>query len=110
MPPNVRERLRSNLSRQFLDSTGIFKDAILSILATLAQQERIAISERTKAGLIRARKAGKKLGRPEGSISVILKLADIERMQKEGLGLRAIAKRLRCSVNTVQRVRHRNCM
>jgi len=66
---------------------------------------RIAISERTKTGLIRARKAGKKLGRPEGSVSVVSKLADIERMQKEGLGLRTIARRLGCSVNTVQRVR-----
>jgi DNA invertase Pin-like site-specific DNA recombinase len=93
-------------TEQFLDSTGIFKDAILSILATLAQQERIAISERTKAGLIRARKAGKRLGRPEGSVSVVLKLADIERMRREGLGLRAIARSLGCSVNTVQRVRH----
>ena len=93
-------------TEQFLDSTGIFKDAILSILATLAQQERIGISERTKAGLCRARKAGKRLGRPEGSISVVLNLSDIQRMQKEGLGLRAIARRLGCSVNTVQRVRH----
>lgn len=97
-------------TEQFLDSTGIFKDAILSILATLAQQERIAISERTKAGLTRARKAGKRLGRPVGSVTVVLKLADIERLQKEGLGLRAIARRLGCSVNTVQRVRHSNCM
>jgi DNA invertase Pin-like site-specific DNA recombinase len=61
-----------------------------------------------QGGLIRARKAGRKLGRPEGSVSVVLKLADIERMQKEGLGLRTIARKLGCSVNTVQRVRHCN--
>jgi DNA invertase Pin-like site-specific DNA recombinase len=33
-------------------------------MATLAQQERIKISERTKAGLARIRRQGKKLGRP----------------------------------------------
>jgi len=63
---------------------------------------------REDPSMIRARKAGRKLGRPEGSVSVILKLSDIQRLQKEGLGLRAIARRLGCSVNTVQRVRHRD--
>lgn len=43
-------------TEQYLDSTGIFKDAILAILAAIAQQERLRISERTKAGLARARK------------------------------------------------------
>jgi hypothetical protein len=33
-----------------------FRHAIISILATLAKQERIRLSERTKAGLERARK------------------------------------------------------
>jgi len=34
-------------------------------MATLAQQERIRISERTKAGLARVRSHGTKLGRPQ---------------------------------------------
>jgi DNA invertase Pin-like site-specific DNA recombinase len=87
---------------QYLDSTGIFKDAIISILATLAEQERLVIGERTRAGLARAKRQGKTLGRPEGSFSVKLKLSDIQKLQREGLGLRDIAKRLGCSVNTVQ--------
>jgi DNA invertase Pin-like site-specific DNA recombinase len=45
----------------YLDSTGTFRDAIISILATLAKQERIRLSERTKAGLERARKQGGRL-------------------------------------------------
>ena len=52
-----------SLTEQYLDSCGIFKDAVLSILATLAKQERIRMSERTKAGLDRARAEGKQLGR-----------------------------------------------
>ncbi len=48
----------------YLDSCGLFKDAVVSILATIAKQERIRLSERTRAGLSRARRAGKILGRP----------------------------------------------
>jgi DNA invertase Pin-like site-specific DNA recombinase len=50
---------------QYLDSVGIFKDAIISIMATLAKQERVKISERTLAGLEVARAKGKTLGRPK---------------------------------------------
>ncbi len=34
-----------------LDSCGIFKDAVLAILAVIAKQERVRLSERTIAGL-----------------------------------------------------------
>jgi DNA invertase Pin-like site-specific DNA recombinase len=36
----------------------VFSDAIIGIIAAMAQQERIRISERTKAGLTRARAQG----------------------------------------------------
>src|SRR5260370_33778711 len=42
----------------YLDSCGIFKDAVISILAVVARQERIRISERTKAGISIARSKG----------------------------------------------------
>jgi DNA invertase Pin-like site-specific DNA recombinase len=51
-------------TEQYLDSCGLFKDAVLSILATIAKQERIRISERVHAGLARVRAEGKILGRP----------------------------------------------
>src|SRR5215469_716942 len=51
-------------TEQYVDSLGIFGEAIIGILAAVAQQERIRISERTKAGLARVRNKGKKLGRP----------------------------------------------
>jgi DNA invertase Pin-like site-specific DNA recombinase len=38
---------------------------IISILATIAEQERIRRSDRTKAGLERASAQGRRLGRPE---------------------------------------------
>src|SRR5437588_873946 len=52
-------------TEMYLDSTGIFKDAVIGILAAIAKQEKIRISERTKAGLERARAKGKTLGRPK---------------------------------------------
>lgn len=51
----------------YFSSAGQFKDVVLSIMATLAKMERDKISERTKAGLARARAAGKHPGRPKGS-------------------------------------------
>ena len=51
-------------TEQYVDSLGVFGEAIIGILAAVAQQERIRLSERTKAGLERVRKKGKRLGRP----------------------------------------------
>jgi len=41
--------------------------AMLHILAAMCQWEKDVLSERTKLGLLRAIKSGKKLGRPKGS-------------------------------------------
>lgn len=42
---------------------------LLSFYAYMAETERVFISQRTKAGLAKAKKQGKKLGRPFGSLS-----------------------------------------
>lgn len=55
-----------SLTEQYLDSTGMFRDAVISILAVIAKQERVRLSERTRAGLERARAQGKRLGRRIG--------------------------------------------
>jgi DNA invertase Pin-like site-specific DNA recombinase len=51
-------------TEQYIDSLGIFSDAIIGILGAIAAQERVRISDRTKAGLERVRKRGKRLGHP----------------------------------------------
>ena len=51
-------------TEQYLDSTGIFREAIIAILAALAKQERVRIQERVNAGLVRAKAEGKTLGPP----------------------------------------------
>ena len=53
-----------SFTEQYFDSCGIFKDAVISILATIAKQERVRLSERTRAGLAIARSKGRQLGRP----------------------------------------------
>ena len=40
---------------------------LIAIMSWVAKQERERISERTKAGLVLAKRNGKKLGRPQGS-------------------------------------------
>ena len=75
---------------------------VLSVLAAVAKQERITISERTKAGLVRARRAGKQLGRRAFNVDV--KAA--RKLQAEGLGVRDVAEKLGVSVNTLQKTLH----
>jgi DNA invertase Pin-like site-specific DNA recombinase len=50
-------------TEMYLDSTGIFRDAVIGILAAVAKQERVRRSERTRAGLEKARSKGAVLGR-----------------------------------------------
>jgi DNA invertase Pin-like site-specific DNA recombinase len=86
-------------TEQFLDSVGPFRDAVLAILACLAKQERIRISERTRAGLDVARAKGKRLGRP----SLALDVATVRQMRSEGVSFATIARRLNVSVGTAFR-------
>lgn len=87
-----------SLTEQYLDSTGLFKDAIISILATLAKQERVRLSERTKAGMARRVAQGVKMGPPSKSREQV---AEIQRLKQEGKSNYAIAKALNVSANTV---------
>lgn len=58
-------------------SLGQFKDIVISIMATLAKVEREKISERTKAGLARAREQGRFAGRPKKDPSIYRKYCDV---------------------------------
>jgi DNA invertase Pin-like site-specific DNA recombinase len=52
-------------TQPFLDTGNEMTNGIvLAVLSAVAKQERITISERTKAGLQRVRRAGVRLGRP----------------------------------------------
>ena len=90
-----------SFTEPFFDSCGIFKDAVISILATLAKQERIKRAERTKAGLAVARAKGKTLGRP---VVVKARSADVARLKAQGHSLRSIGRQLGISEGSVRRI------
>ena len=88
-----------SFTEQYFDSCGIFKDAVISIIATVAKQERVRLSERTRAGLAIARSKGRRIGRPR----LTVESAEIARLRATGLSLRAIGRALRISEGSVRR-------
>lgn len=89
-----------SFTEQYFDSCGVFKDAVIAIMATIAKQERVRLSERTKAGLALARSKGKVLGRPALSVAP----ADVASLRAQGLSGRAVARRLGISEGSVRRL------
>jgi DNA invertase Pin-like site-specific DNA recombinase len=75
-------------TEQYLDSCGMFKDAVISILAVVARQERVRLSERTLSGLARARAQGRVGGRPK----VVCDVHKLHRLRASGQSLAAIGK------------------
>lgn len=61
----------------YFSSIGHFKDVVISIMSTLARIEREKISERTKAGLARAKAEGRLAGRPKKDPSIYRKYCDV---------------------------------
>jgi DNA invertase Pin-like site-specific DNA recombinase len=93
-----------SFTEQYLDSTGIFKEAVIGILAAVAKQERVRLSERTIAGLQRAKAQGRVGGRPKAEDSEPKLMAKIERLRSQGSSIRAIASEVGRSPNTVLRL------
>lgn len=90
-----------SITQEFLNSTGVFRDAIISILATLAQQERQIMSQRTKAGLARAREQGKQIGRPRRTVDLAAVKAYRERFRWRPIS--SMAKELNIPETTLRR-------
>jgi DNA invertase Pin-like site-specific DNA recombinase len=85
-------------TEQYLDSTGIFKEAVISILAIVAKQERVRLSERTRVGIERARGRGIKLGKPGLGQEQI---DQVRRLKEGGMSNYAIGKSMGLSPTTV---------
>lgn len=88
----------------YLDGTGLFRDAIIGILAALAKQERVRLSERVIAGLERARAQGRVGGRPKVKRERDRDAAQIRRMRDEGQSYADIADELGRSKSDIHRV------
>src|ERR1039458_2354871 len=89
-----------SFTERYLDSCGMFREAVISILAVIAKQERVRLSERTVAGLQRARARGRIGGRPRAACDP----SEVVRLKTEGKTLADIALELKVSKSTVYRV------
>jgi DNA invertase Pin-like site-specific DNA recombinase len=89
-----------SFTEQYLDSCGMFRDAVISILAAVAKQERVRLSECTVAGLERARAHGRIGGRPR----VVCDRNRVVVLREAGKSLCQIASDLGLSKTTVFRI------
>jgi Resolvase, N terminal domain/Helix-turn-helix domain len=90
-----------SFTEEYLDSTGLFKDAVIAILATIAKQERVRRSERASAAIARLRRQGQadKLGRRPN----VFDRARAQKLRADGWSIRQIAAELEQSPMTIQR-------
>jgi DNA invertase Pin-like site-specific DNA recombinase len=88
-----------SFTEQYFDSCGVFKDAVIAIIATVAKQERVRISQRVRAGLDVARVKGTRLGRPRVAVDV----ARIAKLRAQGRSWRNRTEELGIGKGTAQR-------
>jgi DNA invertase Pin-like site-specific DNA recombinase len=88
-------------TEQYLDSLGPFRDAVLAILACIARQERVRISERTLAGLAKAKIKGHIGGRPHSLKPY--QCDEAEELRRAGHSWEAIARRFDVHPDTIKR-------
>lgn len=88
-----------SLTEPWIDSAGPFREVIISLLASLARQERLRVSERVHAGLERARQSGIRIGRPRR----IFDRSHVVELRGQGLSFRQIARKLSLGEGTVRR-------
>lgn len=93
-----------SLQEEFLNTDSeLVRPIILAIFAHLAAYEASRISARTKAGLERAVRAGKQLGRPNRQVAY---RETVEQLWANHWSVPAIVRQLRCAISesTVRRI------
>ena len=107
------ERLRSwgvglrSYSEPWLDTTSVFGEALYYITVAYAQLERGILRERVKAGMERARRQGKRIGRPKVTERRGFKNrfgAVLERLRSGEISRRKAAKELNIGYATLKRL------
>src|SRR5262245_263635 len=89
------------LHQQGLDTTTPAGKAMFQMLGVFAEFERSIIQERVRAGLLRAKREGKRLGRPP----IAEKLAErIRAALAGGMSVRKTAAKFEVNPSTVQRI------
>jgi DNA invertase Pin-like site-specific DNA recombinase len=85
----------------WLDTSGPVRALLVAIFGWVAEQERTRLIERTRAGVARARREGKTLGRPAAKVDLdeVRVLVEVR-----GMSLRKAAKQLGVSAATLHKV------
>ena len=91
--------------QQAIDTSTPAGKAMLHMCVVFSEFERSMIRERVMAGLARARKNGKRLGRPKLHAQITKRIA--KALQKGDMGMIRIAKKYGVGTGTVQRVKAR---
>lgn len=86
---------------QYMNTLGPWRDVVLSIITTIAAEETKRISERVKAGLKRALKEGKTLGRPQRDD---VTAREVIIFREEGMSWPQMSKRLGVPQSTLRNI------
>jgi DNA invertase Pin-like site-specific DNA recombinase len=82
-----------------IDTTTAIGELLTAFLATMARLERERISDRVKAGMSRARRAGAKIGRPKS----VVDLSTLARLKRAGYTAKEIQRKTGISRATLFR-------
>lgn len=100
-----------SIREPWLQMSGPVRSLLIAVFSWVAEEERRQISERSKAGVARARREGKVIGRPRGQIDMDKALL----LRRRGQSLRKVARQLGCGASTLARAYqaydalHRSC-
>lgn len=89
----------ASVREPWLDTRGPVRELLIAIFSWVAEQERRRLVERTRAGMERAKRQGKRIGRPPAAVNMTIARA----LRKDGASEREIAKRLGVSRTTLRR-------
>jgi DNA invertase Pin-like site-specific DNA recombinase len=93
-----------SLREEHFRTVGPTGTLFIAIAAHIAEMERETMRARIQAGLHRARKQGKQIGRPPSEACANLSPERIERMRGAGLSIREIARKMKVSKTTIGRI------
>lgn len=88
-----------SMREPWLDTGGPVRGLLVAICSWVAEQERARIVERTKAGLARARREGRVIGRPRVSVD----LDEALRLRRRGMPVASAARSMGVSTSTLNR-------
>jgi DNA invertase Pin-like site-specific DNA recombinase len=85
-----------------IDTSNSTGQMMFQLLGVFAEWERQTIVDRVNAGLVRARQAGKKLGRPSTINDSVI--SAVKLLRNQNIGIRKISSQLRIGVGTVMKI------